>query len=246
MLRRHEDGHSCVLISMAFPMKTIACTLLILMSLTSIAQKTRPLYDLRPIHFGFALTGNTAKMKIVSSENFLNQDTIANIKSISQPGLGFGGLISARMGDHFNARLMFGIQFATRQLEYSLDNNKTILVKDIESTYFELPLLIKYKSERLKNVRFYGITGFTYRFDFTSDLETDRSPTKPIVALYPNTLSYDIGCGLDVYFEYFKFSPEIRLSNGLGDARVEDPFLFSRGLDRISPKLLQFSIIFEP
>lgn len=209
------------------------------------AQQTRPLYDLRKFHFGMALTGNTAKMKIVTSENFLSQDTIANIKSIAYPGFGFGGLINMRLWDNWDARLMVNLQFATRQLEYTFDNKQTVVVKDIESTYLEVPMLIKYKTDRLKNVRFYGITGVTYRFDFTSDIDTDRSPTKPIVALYPNTLSYDIGCGLDLYFNYFKFSPEIRLSNGLGNTRVEDPFVYSRAIDRLSPKLLQFSIIFE-
>ena len=91
----------------------------------------------------------------------------------------------------------------------------------------------------------YVIGGLTYRFDFTSDAQTDRSDTKPIVALYPNTFSYDMGVGLDVYFEFFKFSPEIKLSNGLGNQLVPDGFIYAGSLERVSPKLIQFSLIFQ-
>jgi hypothetical protein len=91
----------------------------------------------------------------------------------------------------------------------------------------------------------YALAGFTYRFDFTSDADTDRSDTKPIVALYPNTLSYDVGIGLDIYYEFFKFSPEIKLSNGIGNQLVPDEFVYASSLGRVSPKLIQFSLIFQ-
>jgi len=35
----------------------------------------------------------------------------------------------------------------------------------LQSTYFELPLLFKYKSKRHKNVMFYMIGGFGYRYN---------------------------------------------------------------------------------
>ena len=81
----------------------------------------------------------------------------------------------------------------------------------------EIPFQLKYKSKRNHNKRFYWVGGATYRYDFASDIDTERSNTKPIVALYPATFSYDFGAGLDLYYEFFKFSPEIRISNGLGE-----------------------------
>ena len=58
-------------------------------------------------------------------------------------------------------------------------------------------------------------------------------------------ISYDFGAGLDLYYEFFKFSPEIRISNGIGNSMVPDSFIYSSSLSRMSPKLIQFFLHFE-
>lgn len=213
--------------------------------LSSQAQQINPLYDRKPVHFGFGLIFNTAKMKFSTSPNYLASDTMRSITTESFPGFGLGGLVNFRLGDSWDLRTFLNVQFAQRNLIYKFGEDEETLVSEIESTYMEIPILVKYKSQRRKNTRIYVIGGATYRFDFTSDIDTDRSNTKPIVALYPNTFSYDIGVGLDFYFEFFKFSPELKISNGLGNAKVEDPFIFSQNIGRLSPKLIQFSLLFE-
>jgi len=208
------------------------------------AQQLNPLYDAKSFRFGFGLMGNNAKLKFTTNDDVLMSDTLQNIQSASYPGFGLGGLVSMRLGDNLDARAMLNIQFAQRDMNYQFRSNN-LKTAGIESTYMEIPLALKYKSKRHKNVRMYVIAGATYRFDFTSDIETDRSDTKPIVALYPNTFSYDLGVGLDMYFEFFKFSPEIRLSNGLGNQVVPDGFIYASSLERVSPKLIQFCLIFQ-
>ncbi len=208
------------------------------------AQELNPLYDRKPVRFGFGLMGNTAKLKFTVKNNSLLSDTLQSIESTSYPGFGLGGLANFRLAENWDIRTMLNIQFAQRDMNYQFRGD-VVKTAQIESTYMELPLSLKYKSKRHKNWRMYVLGGVTYRFDFTSDAQTDRSDTKPIVALYPNTFSYDIGVGLDVYFEFFKFSPEIKLSNGLGNQLVPDGFIYAGSLERVSPKLLQFSLIFQ-
>jgi hypothetical protein len=208
------------------------------------AQEINPLYDRKPVRFGFGLMGNTAKLKFTPKTDVILSDTLQNIQSLNYPGFGLGGLVSFRLGDNLDLKTMLNIQFAQRDMNYFFrsDVEKTA---GIESTYMEIPLALKYKSKRHKNKRVYVHGGVTYRFDFTSDVETDRSDTKPIVALYPSTFSYDLGVGMDFYFEYFKFSPEIKISNGLGNQLVPDDFVFAGSLERVSPKLVQFCLIFQ-
>jgi hypothetical protein len=208
------------------------------------AQELNPLYDRKPIRFGFGIMGNSAKMKFVASDVTLNDDSLQRIESIAYPGFGLGGLVNFRLADHWDMKTMLNIQFARRDLNYHFKSD-VLKTAQMESTYMEIPLSFEYKSERHKNIRMYLLGGFTYRFDFTSDIDTDRSNTKPIVAMYPHTFSYDVGVGLDLYYDYFKFSPELKLSNGLGNQLVPDEFIYSSSLKRISPKLIQISLIFQ-
>jgi len=208
------------------------------------AQELNPLYDRRPVRFGFGIMGNTAKMKFSVDDNNLNYDSLKRIESVSYPGFGLGGLVNFRLAEHWDLRTMLNIQFARRDLNYHFKNDIVKTAK-MESTYMEVPFTFEYKSVRHKNARLYLLGGLTYRFDFTSDIETDRSDTKPIVAMYPNTFSYDVGFGFDFYYEYFKFSPELKLSNSLGNQLVPDEYIYASSLKRISPKLIQISFIFQ-
>ena len=224
--------------------KIIVVLLFLGFGLRAQAQELNPLYDRKPVRFGFGLMGNTAKLKFTVKDNSLLSDTLQSIEQVTYPGFGLGGLANFRLAENWDIRTMINIQFAQRDMNYQFRKD-VVKTAQIESTYMELPLALKYKSKRHKNWRMYVIGGLTYRFDFTSDAQTDRSDTKPIVALYPNTFSYDMGVGLDVYFEFFKFSPEIKLSNGLGNQLVPDGFIYAGSLERVSPKLIQFSLIFQ-
>lgn len=225
--------------------KIIAICLLVGLGLGVQAQQLNPLYDRKPVRFGFGIMGNTAKLKYTVKDNNLNYDSLRTIESQFYPGFGLGGLVNFRLADHWDARTMLNIQFARRDMNYNFNGNNNTKIAEMEATYMEIPLTFEYKSERHKNVRVYLLAGATYRFDFTSDIETDRSDTKPILALYPNTFSYDIGFGFDIYYEFFKFSPEIKLSNGIGNQKVPDSFIYASSVERVSPKLLQFSLIFQ-
>jgi hypothetical protein len=213
------------------------------------AQELNPLYDRKPIRFGFGIMGNTAKLKYTVADNSLPADSVRAIESLFYPGFGLGGLVNFRLAENWDLKSMVNIQFARRDMNYALYPSSTSTQKqkvaEMEATYMELPLTFEYKSKRHKNWRIYALSGITYRFDFTSDEQTDRSDTKPIVALYPNTLSYDIGFGFDFYYDFFKFSPELKLSNGIGNQLVPDNFIYAKSLERVSPKLLQFSLIFQ-
>ncbi len=226
-------------------MRKTAIFIAVLCSLiTAKAQEVNPLYDLQPVHFGFSILGNSGKLKFTTSEEMRSLDTLQRIKGINYPGFGVGGVMNVRLADYWDFRTMVNIQFVERQLDYYFNDGR-IESLQISSTYMEIPLQLKYKSKRHKNTRVYVVGGTTYRFDFASDINTERSDTKPIVALHPNSFSYDLGIGLDLYFPYFKFSPEFRVSNTLGNSLVDDPYFFSNALNRINPKLIQFILHFE-
>lgn len=205
-----------------------------------------PVYDLKKYHFGYLFGPDICNLKIINDPNFLRVDSVKSVGYTGGlQGFHLGALADLRLGKSFNLRAMFTISFAFRTVNYVFTNPKTPGTAKMESTYLNWPLLLKYKSERHVNWRYYVLGGMQYSYDLSSQKNTRRSFTEPIVALKPNSLNYVMGFGWDIYYPYFKFSPEIRLVQSIGNMLVKDNFVYSRVLNGVYPRFIVFSITFE-
>jgi hypothetical protein len=83
----------------------------------------------------------------------------------------------------------------------------------VETTMVELPLLLKYKSQRRGNVRMYVVGGMTPAFEARNKGDLESATSR--ISIRKGNLSFDSGIGFDFYFPLFKFSQEIRFSKGL-------------------------------
>lgn len=207
------------------------------------AQETNPLYDLQPFHMGFYIAPGVADFKIVRAENYFANDTVKHIGVKPIPGFEIGFLMDFRIGDHFNFRILPGIGFVQRNMVYTF-SDKTYEI-ETESINGNLPILLKYKSVRYKNTRFYVVGGATFTRDFASEEDAQRAPLKPLVPLKANRMQYEFGVGFDFYFDLFKFSPEIRLSRGITNALSPDEYVWTSALDGIYTRLFEIKLQFE-
>lgn len=223
----------------------IILTLGILLSgLALFAQPNQEQYDNRILHFGFTLSLNNASIRADAKTSFLPKDSLMNVRQVSFPGIGLGAITNLHLGDNFDLRLMFPvISFVQRNLIYEFPNKQKEV--KIESAYCDASLLLKYKSARRKNTRAYVIGGFRASYDLASSINQKRSQQAPVVSLIPLTYGYEGGFGLDIYFPYFKFSPEIKICNTFGNAMYSDGYIYTNALERLSPKLFMFSLHFE-
>ena len=132
-------------------------------------------------------------------------------------------------------------------MEYSfIDSGRKIYIqtKPIESTFIDFPLLIKYKSERYNNFRTYVLGGIKYGMDIASQKDIDDEGKK-LVKLKKNDLGVEIGFGMDFYLEYFKFSPQIKLTYGLVNLLSEDETVYTQSISKLNTKAWIFSFTFE-
>ncbi|HYK77360.1 MAG TPA: PorT family protein, partial [Daejeonella sp.] len=60
-----------------------------------------------------------------------------------------------------------------------------------------------------------------------------------------NVLWYEAGIGFDLYFEFFKLSPEIKLANTFKSVLRPENHPYSSPLDRLFLRNFQFSLYFE-
>ena len=208
------------------------------------AQPNLEQYDYKRLHFGFTLAANSGRFLLDTKTSYFPFDTLRNVNVVNFPGIGLGAITNLRLGDYWDLRLMGPvISFVQRNLIYDFDNSKKTV--KVESAYCDFSLLVKYKSQRRKNTRVYVIAGGRMSYDFASTINKNRGIQNPVVSLVPLTYGWEAGAGLDMYFEYFKFSPEIKMCNTLGNAMYKDGFIFTNAIQNISPQLIQLSLHFE-
>jgi hypothetical protein len=218
--------------------------LLLLIAAKSWAQPNKIQYDNRVIHFGFSLTLNNASLRVDADPNYFKKDSLVNISQKSFPGIGLGAITNLHLGDAFDIRLMAPqISFVQRNLVYTFNNSaKTVKV---ESSYCDASLLLKYKSARRKNVRAYVIGGGRFSYDLSSTIGQNRSMQSPVVSLNRTTYGIEGGFGLDVYFPFFKFSPEIKFCHSLNNALYRDGYIYTESISKLIPQMVVFSLHFE-
>jgi hypothetical protein len=198
-----------------------------------------PNYDNKTLHYGFSLGVNASGFKTHVSEKYFS-DTIKSLKGVFSPGFSLGFLVNLKLHDQLDLRLMPTVGFYTRTIKY--DFLYTQNEQNIESTFIEFPLLLKYKSVRRRNSRMYLVGGLKVGFEAGA-----KKRQRKISDLRTNgmDLTLEYGAGFDFYFEFYKFSPEIRFSHGIVDLLNADPNVYSTSLSKITSHTISIYLHFE-
>jgi hypothetical protein len=211
--------------------------------------------DYEKIHFGFSFHYVSSSFKV-----FSNQDQILlpsgqvlqryQIQSPLKGGVGLGLLSDLRLRENADLRFSPTILFAKKQLDFKIyDFKESDLSKTVKASLLELPLTFKFKSDRRDNYRIYLLGGGKYSRNIIPKSKSDDSdslPNEKLVKLKPGFLSYEFGLGVDIYFEYFKMSPEIKWSQSIGNVlNKKDVNAFNTPIDKLLLRSIQFSLIFE-
>jgi hypothetical protein len=205
-----------------------------------------PKYDKQKIHFGFLLGINKTDFVIKRIAEFNKQDSLYVVESAPQTGFNLGIIANLKISDNFDLRFVPDLAFSQRNLEYTFNNNGVFetSIKEIESTFLEFPLDLKFKSKRVNNYRAYVLVGAKYSIDMVSQAKVENAD-KDFVKLKRNDYGYQIGLGFDFYLERFKFSPEIKMYHGFNNLLVNDNKIFSSSLESLKSKIFLLSFTFE-
>ena len=86
--------------------------------------------------------------------------------------------------------------------------------------------------------------GAKFEYDLASNSSARRAEN--LVKLKSTDFGYEAGIGFNFYFPVFILSPEIKFSNGIRNSHSRDANLkFSSTIDRMSSRMIVFSLIFE-
>lgn len=209
-------------------------------------------YDAKSLRFGYFLGLTSTYFNVKFNNYFVNKDNYYSITSPPSYGLKMGGLANFRLNDYFDFRVLPTVAITSRKLEYKYidtalpDTNPDKFAEKIEareSAWFEVPLMLKYKSERRGNVRMYVFGGVRYGVETNPNSRRNRSKfiTKT------SDFSVEYGTGIEFFREYFKFAPEIHFSHGLKNLvdPVNNKNTPLQGVDRMTTHTVTLYILFE-
>jgi hypothetical protein len=213
-------------------MKKIIVLLILTLSIRGYSQFTKSMFSKDPIinlenfqkqrvYFGFYLGFNSYDFKI----DYKNVSE--DIQDDKTTGFNVGLVADLKLHEYVNLRFEPGLYYTQRNLTYPTDyftftptpSNK---LREVNSTYLHFPLLLKFSSQRTGNIRPYILGGVSATLNLSSNAKSKDDNEQQIFRVKSWTNNYELGLGIDLFSEYFIFSPSIRGVFGLKDELIRD------------------------
>src|SRR5690606_1906477 len=190
---------------------------------------------------------NMSRFHTSLHSKFLENDSIQVAEPLNSKGFALGLLATARISDRFQVRFNPQLMFTERAIFYKLKHpeaGETDISKTVESVIVTFPIQAKLQSDRIGNFRVYMLTGIKGDIDLASNARAKKA--EDLVKIRKYDYGVELGLGFNFYFPSFIFSPEIKISNGLGNIHSRDEYLkYSSVFDKIQSRMIVFSIHLE-
>ncbi|MCG9794145.1 type IX secretion/gliding motility protein PorT/SprT [Flavobacterium algicola] len=208
--------------------KIAALIILFTLSLDSIAQSGTNMFGKDPIihlenfqkqrvYFGYYLGFNTFDFKIDYKDV---QPIDVAVKKTT--GFNVGIVADLKLQEYINLRFEPGLYYAKRDLTFPGFINEAEALREVSSTYIHFPLLLKFSALRTGNIRPYLVGGISSTLNLSSNSKSKDDNNEQKFRVKPWTSSYEVGFGIDIFSQYFIFSPSIRGLFGLKDELIRD------------------------
>ena len=232
-------------------LRVVILGMLIIASLQNIYSQRNahnlPSYDKKLIHFGFALGMNYATFTIKPESQLNPFDSLMSVTPSGMVGFDIGIVANLHLGNYFDLRFVPALSLLDRSVNYELQygGKTTKETQGIESVNLNFPLLLKFKSSRMSNVRFYVVGGAQYSIDLAtrSKKRTDGDQIK--MKLTAGDLQAQVGVGIDFYLEFFKFAIEAKMSYGMLDMLKHENTMHANSIKYLRSKTFHISFLFE-
>ncbi|MDD2549760.1 MAG: porin family protein [Bacteroidales bacterium] len=209
-----------------------------------------PDYDFEKLlRFGFSLGINFMDFQIKSNPNFQENDSIFFVdNSVLYPGFNVNVVSDLRITPTVRLRFLPGLAFGQRDLYFYPKDGGEPTIMPIESSFIELPLMIKYAADRKWNARPYVIAGANFRIDMAAYKKLNIEENV-YIGLRKGGFYYEFGFGYEFFLTWFKFSTELKFSSAFGNAlgRYDDTegAAYYNAIDMLKSQLVTLSFHFE-
>lgn len=227
--------------------KIILTTILMVMAGSLFAQNNIVKHDAKRekngYSYGIHLGVTQHNFRVEHSDSFLNQNDILGVEGDSQTGIAIGIIGALHPSEDFEVRAIPTINFGNQNLLYTLPDLDKKAQHQGESTIFELPVQLKYKSQPYKDFRMFLIGGGMFRNNFSaSKNEEDDLQT----VIYNQTdYAVEFGGGMEFHFPYFVLAPELTITQGFGNQLKSQNTIYSNVIGSLNSRVYSLSINIE-
>ena len=203
-------------------------------------------FDKQKLHFGYYLGINQYNFKIDYKQN-----PEYSTQMLEQLGLNIGLVGDLRISEYLNLRFEPGLHTNKGSIKFNERSNFTKesdTLRSVKSTYVHLPVLLKFSSKRIDNYRPYLLAGISSSLNLSSNQNSPEDNKNDVFRLKTFNFYYELGFGIDFYFQYFKFSPSIRGLFSLRNELVPDNDInspWTGNLDRLRTRGIFINFTFH-
>jgi len=213
-----------------------------------------PNRDKKILQFGYYLGLNKKSFKIKYNDketlvNDLNSDFVTVEESL---GFNIGLVIDYKLHDNINLRFEPGLSSNTKKITFDQSVISSSFTsgneRDVPGTYLRLPLLLKFSTNRLHNMRAFVIGGVSYDYNFSSNQNNVDDNLNGQFRMKTSNFMYEVGVGVDLYLFFFKFSPSIRGIFAINNELVPDNISsspYTQSLDYLGTRGIFINFTFE-
>ena len=199
-------------------------------------------FQKKAYYFGLNIGVNNSGYILNQSRFFIGNDEIKIVEPVSGVGLELHMIANLKLGDHFDFRFLPGFSFVSRELEFTQVETNITETNSAEPVYFELPFQIRYKSKPYKDKRVFVTGGLKYGYDVAGNSESKKS----ILKFSSHDFQWEVGLGMQFFYPFFIFSPEIKFSRGITNNLIYDNQLVpAKVLENVFSQVVSISFNFE-
>ena len=174
--------------------------------------QNNPFVDEKLFHWGFFLGFDMLSYNIEEAPMENANGYVARVMGVG-PGFQVGFITDLRLHRYLNLRFTPALHFGDRKVTYINPLAGDTLTPNILTIPLSLPVYLKWSAPRIANFRPYVLVGGGVEFECYRDKEKE-------ILHKPFDAFVSAGFGCDLYFRWFKLSPEIKYQIGFLDAHV--------------------------
>ncbi|MEL6588827.1 MAG: porin family protein [Bacteroidota bacterium] len=203
-------------------------------------------WDAKFFNLGFTMGLNYNRVNLKEQIDICERGSCLNrIEPIPRMGLSMGIISNFNLHEHVQFRFIPTVSLEQRDFDYQFQgaDQDSIIQRKIEASYLNLPMLFMIRARYWKRSRFYVVTGPQIGINFGSN----KKVVDDLNLLKITTMDYSLvfGCGLNLYGDRIKLSPELRYSMGLRNIYVPEFTSHATAISLLYNQQLSLIVNFE-
>ncbi|MDO5654773.1 MAG: porin family protein [Flavobacteriaceae bacterium] len=221
--------------------------------------------DQKRLSYGYFLGLNYFDFKLHPSEYGIGEEGRFTVESEGGMGFSAGLMGKMKINEYFDMFVQPGVHFTERKFYFNdvranaaFENpysgdiyvaSAQDSVRDVKSTYIDIPIFLQVHGDRWFNTRPYLQAGVGYMINMQSEESSEDDNFDGVFRLKTHSFSYQVEAGMSIYFRRFKLTPSVKgiffFNNELVADDPATPPIWAGSLKSVHSRAVLFSIKFE-